>query len=187
MRGAIITALGLFIFLWVMVVNHPKETQAKPYGETYIKSITEYNNRRYEAYNGPETTIEIAAEIASTSKYTPAEETHLRRMGMSEGGTLSIDALQGIYQVAMNREKHESYPDNIIDVINQPNQFSTADNGEPNEKCYIALENAIMYPEAFPTDMLWFNSDHWPAYGYPYTVIDGMYFSTVTNYNEEVE
>ena len=192
MRGAIITALGLFIFLWVMVVNHPKEAQTEAYDETYIKSITEYNNHRYEAYNGPEAAFDEVPELACACEYTDFEIWILNRTGMSEGGTLCVEAIQAITQVQMNRAKSNykefANQNTIYDVVyGKARQFSTADNGEPNEKVIFAVQSAIMNPEAFPTDMLWFNSDHWPAYGYPYTVIDGMYFSTVTNYNVEVE
>lgn len=190
MKGAIITALGLFIFLWVMVVNHPKETQTEAYDETYIKSITEYNNHRYEAQNGPEVVFNEIPEVACACEYTDAEIQLMVRLAMSEAGKLDVDAIQAVVQTAMNRVKSDDYPDNITDVIYQKinghRQFSTADNGDPNEKCYTAVENAIAYPEAFPTDMYWFNSDHVPNYGHYYTEIDGMYFSTVTDYNAEV-
>lgn len=123
--------------------------------------------------------------------YTEEEIQLMKRLAMSEGGKLTVDAIQAIVQTAMNRAKSEDYPDTITDVIYQKinghPQFSTADNGEPNWKCHEAVQNAIASPEAFPTDMLWFNSNHYPNYGYPYTEIDGMYFSTETDYYAEVK
>ena len=192
MKGAIITALALFVFLWVMVVNHPGNTQSKVEDETYIRTVTDYNCCRYEKYLGPEVIREEIPELPYTCEYTDAEIAIFHRTGMSEAGTLCVEAIQAVTQVQMNRAKSDYQEfanyNTIHDVVyGKAKQFSTADNGEPNEKVIFAVECAIMNPEAFPLDMLWFNSDHWPAYGHPYTVIDGMYFSTVTNYNEEVE
>lgn len=107
--------------------------------------------------------------------------------GMREGGKLDVDAIQAIDQVILNRKNSEDYPDTVEGVIYQENQFALHDNGEPNWKCYQAVENMLASPEAFPTDMYWFNSEHYPNYGYPYTVIDGMYFSTETDYHKEVK
>lgn len=102
---------------------------------------------------------------------------------MREAGVKEVDAIQGVAQVIWNRMKSEDYPNTVKDVIHQEKQFALHDNGEPNWKCYQAVENMLASPEAFPTDMYWFNSEHYPNYGYPYTVIDGMYFSTETDYH----
>lgn len=131
--------------------------------------------------------IEAPLPTIAEIEYVEAEILLMERLGMSEGGKLNVDAIQAIVQTAMNRKTSEKYPDTITDVIYQKingcPQFSTADNGEPNWKCREAVQNAIASPEAFPTDMYWFNSEHYPNYGYPYTVIDGMYFSTETDYH----
>lgn len=102
---------------------------------------------------------------------------------MREAGVKEVDAIHAVAQVIWNRMKSEDYPNTVKGVIYQENQFALHDNGEPNWKCYQAVENMLASPEAFPTDMYWFNSEHYPNYGYPYTVIDGMYFSTETDYH----
>lgn len=138
-----------------------------------------------------EETVEFL-EMILESEYSTEEQKLMARLGMSEAGVLEVEAIQAVVQVAMNRKNSDDYPDTIEGVIYQKinghPQFSTRDNGDPNEKCYTAVANAIASPEAFPTDMYWFNSEHYPNYGYPYTIIDGMYFSTETDYSTvEVE
>lgn len=187
MRGMGVTALFVFIILWVLVTMHPKDVQDKVYDETYIKSISEYNHNRYEKYLGPEVIREEIPEPPYTCPFTEYEIELFVIEGMREGGVLDVDAIQAIDQTIWNRVKSEDYPNTVEEVIYQENQFALHDNGEPNLKCYQAVENMLASPEAFPTDMYWFHSGHWPNYGYPYTVIDGMYFSTATNYYAEVE
>lgn len=185
MRGAIITAFSLFVFLWVIFTIYPKDTQDKGYDETYIKSIAEYNHKRYGKYLGPEVIREETPELPCICPFTDYEIELFVIEGMREGGKLDVDAIQAIDQTIWNRVRSEDYPDTVEEVIYQKNQFALHDNGEPNWKCYQAVENMLASPEAFPTDMYWFNSNHWPNYGYPYTVIDGMYFSTATDYYKE--
>lgn len=179
-----IAGLGVISF-WVMVsfVRLALFT-VDDVSETF--SLTEYALVEKEVV---EPVVEPIVECIETVEcvYTEEEIQLMKRMGMSEGGKLNVDAIQAIVQTAMNRVKSEDYPDTITEVIYQKVQFSTADNGEPNWKCEEAVRNAIASPEAFPTDMYWFNSNHYPNYGYPYTIIDGMYFSTVTDYYAEVE
>lgn len=115
--------------------------------------------------------------------FTKEEIDLMARVVMSESSILHSDAKQAIAQTILNRLNDGRWGDTIHDVVYYPNAYSTADNGEPTEECYRAVESAIQYPTAFPTDMYWFNSNHYPNYGHPYTVIDGMYFSTETNYH----
>jgi len=187
MKGMNLAAVCVFVILWVLLTVHPKDDHNKAFDERYINTITEYNNHRYEAYNGPKTVLE-EADAPYTCEYTEHDKYLFVLEGMREAGVKEVDAIHAVMQVIRNRQKSEDYPDTVEGVIYQENQFALHDNGEPNWKCYQALENMLASPEAFPMDMYWFNSEHYPNYGYPYTVIDGMYFSTVTDYNTvEVE
>ena len=187
MRGAIITALGLFIFLWVMVVNHPKEAQTKAYDETYIKSITEYNNHRYEAYNGPEKAFDEVPEIACACEFTDAEIDLIARVVMSEASTESFDVKQAIAETVINRiesdYKEFKYQNTLNEVVYKDTQW--AYNQDPTPECYEAVMAAIMYNK-HPDDMLWARKDY-VKYGHKWDVDDTsvICFSTVTNYNEE--
>lgn len=135
--------------------------------------------------------IEEPLTTIGKSEYTEEEIQLMVRLAMSEAGKLDVDAIQGVVQTAMNRVKSDDYPNTITEVIYQRingcPQFLTADNGEPNAKCYEAVRNAIECPDAYPVDMYWFNSIHTPNYGHYYTEVDGMYFSTETDYYTGVE
>lgn len=182
-----IAGLGVISF-WVMIsfVRLALFT-VDDVSETF--SLTEYALVEKEVVEPVAEPIVECAEVVEC-EYTEEEIKLMVRLAMSEAGKLSVDAIQGVVQTAMNRVKSDDYPDTITGVIyqriNGHPQFSTADNGEPNWKCEEAVRNAIASPEAFPTDMYWFNSIHTPNYGHYYTEIDGMYFSTETDYHKEV-
>lgn len=188
--GMIAFWLGLTC-IRIAVFSHDDTPEYEPIKEYDIVRATVMDAvMKTEVEHHQEETIELLEAILE-SEYSTEEQKLMARLGMSEAGVLEVDAIQAVIQVAMNRKNSDDYPDTIEGVIyqriNGHPQFSTQDNGDPNEKCYTAVANAIASPEAFPTDMYWFNSDHYPNYGYPYTVIDGMYFSTVTDYYAEVE
>ena len=121
--------------------------------------------------------------------YSKSEISKTVRMVMSEGSVLCPEAQQAIAQVPFNRVKSDykefKHQTNLTEALEYPNAFSFADNGEPTQACYDAVESVLNYPNAYPEDMLWFNSEHYPDWGYPYMEIDGMYFSTVKNYFAE--
>lgn len=106
----------------------------------------------------------------------------MARVVMSETSTQPFDAKQAVASVILNRYFSDKYPDTISEVIFQPKQFSTADNGIPNQDCYDAVEAAIEYRDAFPPDMYWFRSGKYhsekPGKRYNYIQIKNMYFST---------
>ena len=178
-----LTCIRCFLFL---PEDTPEYTPIKEYGliKATVLDVTEKKSTEQCEAEAVEL-IEMVLE-----EYTAEEKMLMARLGMSEAGILEVKAIQGVIQTAMNRKNSDDYPDTIEGVIyqriNGHRQFSTQDNGEPNEKCYIAVANAIATPDEFPPDMYWFNSDHYPNYGYPYKEIDGMFFSTETNYYEEV-
>ena len=95
---------------------------------------------------------------------TPDEMALLVRVVMSEGGGVPIEGKRAICECILNRVASDDYPDTIADVINQPNQFWTGNNGEPNAECYQAVE-ASLDKHMFPNDMYWFQKGE-PSYGY---------------------
>lgn len=123
--------------------------------------------------NAPET-----CEVA----FSKEEIDLMARVVMSEASVLSIDAKQAVAQTILNRLQDGRWGNTISEVVYYPNAYSTADNGEPNADCYYAVESAIMYPTAFPTDMFWFRTNYYHSFGYEYTSIGNTFFSTETNH-----
>lgn len=107
----------------------------------------------------------------------------MARVVMSESSVEPFDVKQGVAQTIINRLYSKNYPDILEDVIR--GQFSTRDNGIPNDECYEAVIHTIMNPEAYPTDMYWFRADHYHSFANPYMHIPGTntWFSTETDYN----
>lgn len=100
----------------------------------------------------------------------------MARVVMSEASVLNIDAKQAVAATIINRVKSNEFPDTVYGVVYQDNQYSTADNGDPDEECYAAVYAALKN-ECFPTDMYFFRSDYYHSFGTPYIQINGMYFS----------
>lgn len=189
MKGAIITALALFTFLWVIFTIHPKDVQDKGYDETYIKSITEYNRNRYEKYLGPEVTREEIPEPPYTCPFTDEEIDLLARVVMSEASRESFDVKHAIAETVINRlesdYKEFRFQNTLEDVVYTDAQW--AYDQAPTAECYEAVYWAIEH-NAFPDDMLWARKDY-VKYGYKIEVDNNsvICFSTVTNYYAEVE
>ena len=110
--------------------------------------------------------------------YSPEDIDLLARVVMSEASTQSNDCKQAVAAVVLNRVNSDKYPDTVSEAVYAPNQFSTANNGEPTAECYEAVYKAIRSPEAYPRDMYWFRSDHYHTYGNKLFNDGEMYFST---------
>lgn len=113
---------------------------------------------------------------------TDEEIALMERCVMSESGNQSCECQEAVATVILNRwQNPDRYPDNIIDVINAPNQFSTKDNGKPTVSVKLAVHNAIVYYNTYlmcmPYQAYWFGDGGYPEYGMPYCSIDDMYFS----------
>lgn len=115
----------------------------------------------------------------------------LARVVMSEASTLEYNAKVAVAQTIVNRVRSD-YREfkkltTITDVVYSPNQFSTQDNGDPNEDCYAAAIQALT-TETYLTDMLWFRKGY-VKYGNEYKVFgEGKrttYFSTLSERGQD--
>lgn len=151
-----------------------------------LMEVKSQANRPREKYEPEIIEYEIKLEpneVEEESPYTQDEIDLMARVVMSEASILSIEAKQMVAETILNRVDDPHYPNTIEDVIYEPSQFSTANNGEPTEDCYRAVEDAITY-RAFPRDLLWFCSDSAHGYGYDYCTIGNTTFRTRRNYNQ---
>ena len=103
----------------------------------------------------------------------------MARVVMSEASVLPFEGKQAVAQTIVNRFYSDKFPNNIEAVIMAPNQYSTQDNGDPNEECYEAVDAALRY-EGFPPDMYYFRTGHYHKFAHPYIQIGNTYFSTET-------
>ena len=135
--------------------------------ETIIETTTE------------ETTIqEQTTEPISTRREVTDEEYNLLlRVCMSEAGGKYGDPLEGkvaVVETVLNRV--DIGWGTISEVINAPYQYSTADNGDPDETVVEAVEIALS-GDMYPNNMVWFRTGYYHDYGTPYKQIGSHYFS----------
>ena len=110
----------------------------------------------------------------------------MKRVVMSEAGSESVECQEMVATVILNRwQNPDDFPETIYEVIYEPGQFSTKDNGEPTLSVEIAVYNAIVYYNTemmcCPTQVLYFRNNHYHNFGFPYCSIDNTYFSTNIN------
>ena len=141
----------------------------------------EYHERPIQVSVIEEPTAEYIAD------FTDTEKNLMVRVVMSEVGAKDLDCKQAVAQTILNRLASGKWGDSIEEVIYYPNAYSTADNGEPNAECYMAVEWVISHPTSFPVNMYHFREGqyhtrqkHLPyeQQRIEYAEIDGTYFST---------
>ena len=100
----------------------------------------------------------------------------IARVVMSEAGGEPMVGKVAVVATIFNRAR--IFDQTISEVIYAPNQYSTADNGEPTEKCYEAIDIYCKVPELYPDDMIYFQLDYYSKNGEDYAQIGSHYFST---------
>lgn len=98
----------------------------------YYAGIEEYFNKieekAIEDYYSANTPI-IGTEEDNYSKLTEEEWECLYRVARSEAGSWSKEGQKNVVYVVLNRVNHNKFPNNIIDVVFQNNQFAVISNG----------------------------------------------------------
>lgn len=127
-----------------------------------------------ETYVEP-TQIEFA--IGSVREVTEEEYYLLLRVCMSECGGKYGESLEGkvaVVETVLNRV--DLGYGTIEEVITSKNQYSTADNGEPDETVIEAVDIALSC-DMYPDNMIYFRTENYHDFGTPYKQIGNHYFS----------
>ena len=135
---------------------------------TDIESIQDANNAKE---------INIVFVGNEETKVTPEEYRLLLRVCMSECGGKYGEPLEGkiaVVETILNRS--EIYGKTIEEVVYEPNQYSVADNGEPDETVREAVDIALS-SNTYPDDMIYFRAGYYHSFGTPYRQIGNHYFS----------
>lgn len=105
----------------------------------------------------------------------------MARVVMSESSICGDDCKEAVATVILNRWMSPDFPNTITDVIRAPGQFSTQDNGAPNDACYLAVYSAIAWWGSdyaiLPKSCYYFRSGYYHPWAIDYTHFDNMYFS----------
>ena len=99
----------------------------------------------------------------------------LLRVAMGEAGNQGIDGMRYVISTVLNRVDDSRFPDTISEVVNQRYQFYTGYSGNISDDCREALAQELQ--EQIDTEVKWFCSAGWPAYGVRAFKYGGHWFS----------
>ena len=154
-----------------MLCSLPKENKAQEIPEitkTNIESIETVSNAKE---------INIVFVGNEETKVTPEEYRLLLRVCMSECGGEFGEPLDGkiaVVETILNR--CDIYGKTIEEIVSEPNQYSMANNGEPDETVEKAVDIALR-ENIYPDDMIYFRTGDYHSFGTPYQKIGNHYFS----------
>lgn len=182
--SVVIFLIALFALLKMFITYKSVKAVAEAVQPIPVEEILEhekaYNRevREWKERNAEEVVTEKGESYLI--EITEEEIDLMARVVMSEASTLSFDAKQAIAQTIVNRVRDEidefRNQNTVTEVVMKPHQYSTQDNGEPDQDCYDAVYQALTY-KSFPIDMFWFREDHYHRFGEPYINIGTTYFS----------
>ena len=127
---------------------------------------------------------EIIAEDKSPSmsyvcEFNQKEIELMVRVTMSEASTQTMECKEAVATTILNRYYSPKFSGDIATIID--GQFSTQDNGVPNDDCYTAVSNAIKYwgtpDQVIPWCCYYFRGYYFHEWAQDYRKIDNLYFS----------
>ena len=117
-------------------------------------------------------------ESITTREITEEEYELLARVCMSETGGRWGEPFEGkvaVLETILNRV--DMGWGTITEVVTKKNQYSTANNGEPDYTVYEAVDYVLNNERMYPSNMLYFRTKHYHKFGEPYKQIGNHYFS----------
>ena len=96
---------------------------------------------------------------------------------MSEASTEPYDCKVAVAETIINRVLCERFSSTIEEVIFINNSYSTQDNGNPNQGCILAVNQAINQI-TFGENMVYFRTNYYHKFGVPTLNIGNTYFSS---------
>lgn len=124
-----------------------------------------------EASDGiPVYTIDGISEISSDEFY------EICRVVMNESGGEPYQTQVAVAETIVNRVNSDGFPDTVTEVLNQPYQYSHANNGEVTDSVMEAVTSALEY-HTYDTDMVYFRDWYYHEFAEDYFYINNMYFS----------
>ena len=167
-KGIVLITMATTFFACNLLSGVKKEKDVQAITVTDIESIQDANNAKE---------INIVFVGNEGTKVKPEEYRLLLRVCMSECGGKYGEPLEGkiaVVETILNR--CEIYGKSIEEVVYEPYQYSTADNGEPDETVEQAVDIALR-ENIYPDDMIYFRTGDYHSFGTPYQKIGNHYFS----------
>lgn len=98
------------------------------------------------------------------------------RVVMNEAGGESYKCQVAVAETIINRINSDKFPDTLMEVLNQPYQFSHNENGKITDSVREAVAQSLEY-QIFDTDMVYFREDYYFSFAEKYMCIDNLFFS----------
>lgn len=172
-KSIISTVAVVFVFLLGSIIISDKSNVDE---QEVTESCSNSNTFSEEQNEAIDITEEQTEDICSYY-VTDKEYDLLLRVCMSECGGKYGEPLDGkiaVVETILNRS--EIYGKTIEEVVYDQNQYSVADNGEPDETVRKAVDIALI-SNTYPDDMIYFRSGYYHSFGTPYRKIGNHYFS----------
>lgn len=117
-------------------------------------------------------------ESTTAIEVTDEEYELLARVCMSETGGKWGEPFEGkvaVLETILNRV--DMGWGTITEVVTKKNQYSMANNGEPDYTVYEAVDYVLNNERIYPPNMIYFRTKHYHTFGEPYAKIGNHYFS----------
>ena len=167
-KGIVLMTMATTFFACNLLSGIKKEKDVQAITVTDIESIQDVNRANE---------INIVFVGNEETKVTPEEYRLLLRVCMSECGGKYGEPIEGkiaVVETILNR--CDIYGKSIEEVVYEPYQYSTADNGEPDETVEQAVDIALR-ENIYPDDIIYFRTSNYHTFGKPYQKIGNHYFS----------
>ena len=111
----------------------------------------------------------------SVQTISEADADLLLRVALGQAAYKGIDGMLYVISTVLNRVDDSRFPDTISEVCTQKYQFYTGYTGSISDDCREALAQELQ--EQIDTEVKWFCSAGWPAYGTRALQYKDHYFS----------
>lgn len=178
-----VVIIGWFVFVSLVIDARHSKIAARDYQKVMLTADIKGNNATVKA---TEQQIESECQTEPTTEssrrnVTTEEYNLLLRVCMSECGGRYGEPLEGkvaVVETILNRV--DMGYGTIKEVVFAKDQYSTANNGEPDYTVVEAVEMALQ-GDMYPNDMIYFRTKHFHTFGTPYMQIGSHFFSLEGN------
>lgn len=142
-------------------------------------SIKPYVNIPEQTEDKPQIEVKVIERVPAET-VTDEEKELMAKLITNEGLSEGYQGMRYICAVLLNRRNSSTFPNTILGVISQKNQFSVWPNlinkYKPTEEVYRAIEDELM--ERSDEKIVYFRTGHYHSYGTPAFKYKRHYFST---------
>lgn len=173
---------GLVLAFFIAFINpiqaNAEEVISEEYAEIIYQQFLEQFQEQYEAQLAEQiATLESQNFPGEGFSVTDEEFEALCMVGMNEAGNQGTQGIRYVISCVLNRVEDPRFPNDILGVIYQPNQFSTHHNFVPTEEVSEAVRMELK--ERSDYGIKWFcSAGGYNYYGSPAFRYGGHWFSS---------